>query len=78
MKVYLSPKAQFQYQTLKGKNTGYAAQVKAILLDIKEHPLEGIGTPELYNASVPDLWERLDPVYLRGRRRLRGCREHRQ
>ncbi len=35
MKLYFSPKAQYQYQALKGKNTGYAAQVKAILLDIK-------------------------------------------
>lgn len=58
MKLYLSQKAQFQYQALKGKSTAYAAQVKAILLDIREHPLEGIGTPQLYNESMPDLWER--------------------
>ncbi len=58
MRVYLSPKAQLQYQALKGKNTGYASQVKTILLDIKEHPLEGIGTPQLVNESVPDFWER--------------------
>ena len=58
MKLYFSPKAQYQYQALKGKNTGYAAQVKAILVDIKEHPLEGIGTPVLFNDAVPDYWER--------------------
>lgn len=58
MKLYLSQKAQFQYQALKGKSTAYAAQVKAILLDMREHPLEGIGTPQLYNESMPDLWER--------------------
>ena len=58
MKLYLSPKAQYQYQLLKGKNVGYAAQVKAILLDIREHPLSGIGTPQLLDSSIPDLWER--------------------
>jgi len=58
MKLYLSQKSQFQYQALKGRSTAYAAQVKSILQDIKEHPLEGIGTPQLYNESMPDLWER--------------------
>lgn len=58
MKLYLSPKAQFQYQALKAKNIKYAEQVKVILLDIKEHPLEGIGTPELFDISLPGYWER--------------------
>ena len=31
MKLYLSPKASFQYQALKSKSVPYAEQVKAIL-----------------------------------------------
>ena len=58
MKLYLSPKAQYQYQALKGKSVRYAEQVKAILLDIKEHPLEGIGTPEPLDPLCPDYLER--------------------
>ena len=58
MKLYLSPKASYLYQTLKGKSVPYAEQVKTILQDIKEHPLEGIGTPELVDASLPGYWER--------------------
>ena len=58
MKLYLSPKAQYQFQALKAKNIKFAEQVKAILLDIKEHPLEGIGTPELFDISLPGYWER--------------------
>ena len=42
MKLYFSPKAQYQYQDLKGKSVPYAEQVKAILRDIQEHPQEGI------------------------------------
>lgn len=58
MKLYLSPKAQYQYQALKGKSVRYAEQVKAILLDIKEHPLEGIGSPEPLDPLFPDYLER--------------------
>ena len=58
MKLYLSPKASWQYQTLKGKSVRYAEQVKALLLDIREHPLEGIGTPEPIDAAFPGFWER--------------------
>ena len=58
MKLYLSAKAQYQYQTLKGRNVRYAEQVKAILRDIKEHPLEGIGTPEPVSPLLSDYWER--------------------
>ena len=58
MKLYLSPVAQYQYQVLKGKSVGYAQQVKTILLDIKAHPLEGIGTPEPVNVFIPGYWER--------------------
>ncbi|MBQ9411351.1 MAG: type II toxin-antitoxin system YoeB family toxin [Bacteroidales bacterium] len=58
MKLYLSPKAQYQFQALKAKNIKYAEQVKAILLDIKEHPLCGIGTPEPVDPLFPDYLER--------------------
>ena len=58
MKLYLSPKAQYQYQTLKSKSVRYAEQVKGILLDIKEHPLEGIGSPEPLDPLLPDYLER--------------------
>ena len=58
MKLYLSPKASYLYQALKGKSVSYAEQVKAILLDIKDHPLEGIGTPEIIDPSLPGYWER--------------------
>lgn len=59
MKLYLSPKASYQYQTLKSKSIRYAAQVKAIFQELKEHPLEGIGSPELMNPEIPGYWERL-------------------
>lgn len=42
MKLYLSPKASYQYQTLKSKSVLYAEQVKALMWDIQAHPLEGI------------------------------------
>lgn len=58
MKLYLSPKALYQYQTLKGKSLLYAQQVKAILQDIKEHPLEGIGTPQMVDYALEGYWER--------------------
>ena len=58
MKLYLSPKASYLYQALKGKSVHYAEQVKAILQDIKEHPLEGIGTPEPIGPSLHGYWER--------------------
>ena len=58
MKLYLSPKAAYQYQCLKGKSVHLAEQVKAILQDIKEHPLEGIGTPQLFDLSFYGYWER--------------------
>ena len=31
MKLYLSPKAQYQYQCLKGRSVPYAEQVKTLL-----------------------------------------------
>ncbi len=58
MKLYLSPKANYQYQALKGKSVPYAEQVKTILLDIREHPLSGIGTPMPLNVPAPGYWER--------------------
>ena len=58
MKLYLSPKASYQYQILKGKSVQYAQQVKAILQDIKEHPLEGIGTPQMVDQAPYGYWER--------------------
>lgn len=58
MKLYLSPKAQYQYQCLKGRSVQYAEQVKTILLDIKEHPAEGLGTPEAVDFSLAGYWER--------------------
>ena len=58
MKLYLSPKASYLYQCLKGRSVPYAEQVKAVLQDIKDHPLEGIGTPEPLDASLPGYWER--------------------
>ena len=58
MKLYLSPKASFLYQTLKGKSVRYAEQVKTIFQDIQTHPLEGIGTPEPVEPSLPGYWER--------------------
>lgn len=58
MKLYLSPKAQYQYQYLKGRSVQYAGQVKAILQDIKEHPAEGLGTPEAVDISLAGYWER--------------------
>lgn len=58
MKLYLSPKASYQYQILKGKSVRYAQQVKAILQDIKEHPLEGIGTPQMVDQAPDGYWER--------------------
>ena len=58
MKLYLSPKAQYQYQVLKSKSVQYAEQVKAIFKDIQSHPLEGIGTPERIDVSCPGYWER--------------------
>ena len=58
MKLYLSPKASYQYQYLKSKNVGYAEQVKAILADIKAHPSEGIGTPQPLSPFLNAYWER--------------------
>ena len=58
MKLYLSPKASYQYQTLKSKSVRYAEQVKTLFQDIQEHPLEGIGTPEPVDAGFPGYWER--------------------
>ncbi|MBO4625205.1 MAG: type II toxin-antitoxin system YoeB family toxin [Bacteroidales bacterium] len=58
MKLYLSPKAQYQYQCLKGRSVQYAEQVKAILQDIKEHPSEGLGTPEAVAPFLSGYWER--------------------
>ena len=58
MKLYLSAKAQYQYTALKGKNIHFAEQVKTILQDIKDHPLEGIGTPEILDSALPGYWER--------------------
>lgn len=58
MKLYLSPKAQFQYQRLKGKSIPYAKQVKTLLKDIQVHPLSGLGSPALVEPSFPEYWER--------------------
>ena len=58
MKLYFSPKAEYLYQALKAKSVPYAEQVKSILRDIQAHPLEGIGTPEPVNPSLPGYWER--------------------
>lgn len=58
MKMYLSPKANFQYQTLKGKSVPYAEQVKELLLDIREHPQSGIGSPVPLEGPFPGYWER--------------------
>ena len=58
MKLYLSPKASYLYQYLKGKSVPYAEQVKAIFQDIQAHPLEGIGTPLPLNPDIPGYWER--------------------
>ena len=58
MKLYLSPKASYQYQCLKGKSVPYAEQVNALLKDIKEHPLEGMGTPEPLDPALTGYWER--------------------
>ena len=53
MKLYLSPKASYLYQALKSKSVPYAEQVKALFRDIQAHPQEGIGTPEMIDASLP-------------------------
>lgn len=58
MKLYLSPKASYLYQALKFKSVPYAEQVKALFRDIQAHPQEGIGTPEMIDASLPGYWER--------------------
>ena len=58
MKLYFSPKAQYQYQALKGKSVPYAEQVKAILRDIQAHPQEGIGSPEMIERAISGYWER--------------------
>ena len=58
MKLYLSPKASYLYQALKSKSVPYAEQVKALFRDIQAHPQEGIGTPEMIDASLPGYWER--------------------
>lgn len=58
MKLYLSPKASYLYQALKGKSVRYAEQVKTIFQDIQAHPLKGIGTPEPVEPSLPGYWER--------------------
>ena len=58
MKLYLSPKASYLYQALKSKSVPYAEQVKALFRDIQAHPHEGIGTPEMIDASLPGYWER--------------------
>lgn len=58
MKLYLSPKAQYQYQCLKGRSVPYAEQVKTLLKDIQAHPLSGLGSPALVEPSFPDYWER--------------------
>ena len=59
MKIYLSPMASYLFQCLKGKSVPYAEQVKSIFLDIREHPLKGIGSPEpLLEGSFPGYWER--------------------
>ena len=58
MKLYFSPKAQYQYQCLKGRSVPYAEQVKALLKDIQEHPLSGMGTPALVEPSIPGYWGR--------------------
>lgn len=58
MKLYLSSKAQYQYQCLKGRSVPYAEQVKALLKDIQEHPLSGLGSPALVDPSFPEYWER--------------------
>lgn len=58
MKLYLSPKAQYQYQCLKGRSVPYAEQVKVLLKDIQEHPLSGVGSPAPFDPSAPDWWER--------------------
>ena len=58
MKLYLSPKAQYQFQSLKGRSVPYAEQAKALLKDIQEHPLSGIGTPVPLDSSAPGWWER--------------------
>ena len=58
MKLYFSPKAQYQYQCLKGRSVPYAEQVKGLLKDIQEHPLSGMGTPALVEPSIPGYWER--------------------
>jgi Txe/YoeB family toxin of Txe-Axe toxin-antitoxin module len=58
MRLFLSKKAEYQYQCLKGRSVPYAEQVKAILRDIKDHPLEGIGTPEPVSPSLTGYWER--------------------
>ena len=58
MKLYLSPKAQYQYQCLKGRSVPYAEQIKALLKDIQAHPLSGLGLPALVDPSFPDYWER--------------------
>ena len=58
MKLYLSPKAQYQYQCLKGRSVPYAERVKTFLKDIQAHPLSGLGSPALVEPSFPDYWER--------------------
>ena len=58
MKLYLSPKAQYQYQCLKGRSVPYAEQAKALMKDIQEHPLSGIGTPVPLDSFAPGWWER--------------------
>jgi len=58
MKLYFSPKAEYLYQTLKGKSVPRAEQVKALLRDIQAHPQEGIGSPEVVDTSLPGYWER--------------------
>ena len=51
MKLYLSPKAQYQYQCLKGRSVPYAEQVKTLL------DSSGLNVPPVSLSNVPGISE---------------------
>lgn len=51
MKLYLSPKAQYQYQCLKSRSVTYAEQAKALL------DSSGLNVPPVALSNVPGMSE---------------------
>ena len=58
MKIIWSDKALKQYYFWEKNDQNKATKIKKLIIDIKQHPFDGIGKPEILKKNLSGYWSR--------------------